>query len=146
MKVEEEEKPFEVESDECPELGQDDGAEMTERRVNGKSSTMVVSAKSIGMHAATDKKDGAVAINYKVDDSGVKEFGGAVGTFFAMFFFPFLMWYLWIGQIYYNAQLPWPEKGESLNNFWWKLVGYVMEVSRKLLIINCEGLSNGNIL
>lgn len=123
----EEEKLFGARSDKRQE---DNTARMSERRVNGKSAPSTISAEPV---AVAEKKDSAKAIDYKVDDSGVKEFGGAIGTFFAMFFFPLIMWYLWIGQAYYNAQLPWPEKGESLDHFWWKMVGYVMEVCETLI-------------
>jgi len=104
---------------------------MAKHKVSGKGA---ISAKSNGTDVAVEKRDGAKVINYKVDDSGVKEFGGPLGTFFAMFFFPFLMWYLWIGQMYYNAQLPLPETGESFSHFWWKMVGYVMEVRSELIL------------
>lgn len=117
-------------------------AEMVaERRISGKG---VPSMKPIGTDAAVvgKKEHGVVTtINYKVDDSGVKEFGGVLGTLSAMIFFPFLMWYLWIGQFYYDAQLPWPDRGESLKHFWWKLVGYVIEVGKNA---NANCLSHAN--
>lgn len=55
--------------------------------------------------------------DHKIDDSGEFEFGGALGTGFVMVFFPVLMWYLWVGQKYYNAQLPLPKSGESIGEF-----------------------------
>ena len=103
---------------------------VTQRRVKSNG---VSSVNSIGTeYAAAGKKEHGVptVINYKVDDSGVKEFGGVLGTLAAMVFFPLLMWYLWIGHFYYDAQLPWPDRGEPLKHFWWKLVGYVIEVCK----------------
>lgn len=70
----------------------------------------------------------------KIDASGEFEFGGAIGTGFAMVFFPFLMWYLWIGQEYYNGQLPLPTKGESWSDFASNLLGYVLEVRAVLVV------------
>jgi delta24(24(1))-sterol reductase len=31
--------------------------------------------------------------------------------------FPLLMWYMWVGQAYYNSQLPLPEAGQSIVDF-----------------------------
>jgi len=126
----EEEKLFGAKSSKVLTETEDNSVEMAEH------ASSVISAKSNATDVAVEKKDGAKVINYKIDDSGVKEFGGSLGTFFAMFFFPFLMWYLWIGQVHYNAQLPLPEKGESMTRFWWKMVGYVIEVRCEFILYN----------
>ena len=128
------EKLFEAKSNKVPADTEDNSTEMATRKVNGKGASSVVSREPHGTDVAVEKKDGAKVLNYKIDDSGVKEFGGPLGTFVAMFFFPFLMWYLWLGQIYYNAQLPLPEKGESITHFWWKMVGYVVEVCNEFIL------------
>jgi len=46
-----------------------------------------------------------------------------------MVFFPVLMWYLWVGQVYYNAQLPFPAKGQPFGDFVLDIVDKAMEVS-----------------
>ncbi|RPA99985.1 hypothetical protein L873DRAFT_1789213 [Choiromyces venosus 120613-1] len=53
----------------------------------------------------------------KVDNSGEFEFGGVWGTGLVMVFFPLLMWYMWVGQVYYDSQFPIPEKGEAVGDF-----------------------------
>lgn len=130
----EEEKLFGAKSSKALAETADNRVKMAEQKANGKDASFVVNTKSNVTDVAVEKKDGAKVVNYKIDDSGVKEFGGSLGTFFAMFFFPFLMWYLWIGQVHYNAQLPLPEKGESITHFWWKMVGYVMEVCTEFIL------------
>lgn len=55
--------------------------------------------------------------DHRIDDSGEKEFGGTLGTGFVMCFFPVLMWYLWVGQVYYDSQLPLPKAGQPILEF-----------------------------
>ncbi|KAI5841821.1 ergosterol biosynthesis ERG4/ERG24 [Morchella snyderi] len=55
--------------------------------------------------------------DHRVDNSGEFEFGGSLGTGFVMVFFPILMWYLWVGQVYYDAQLPLPKSGQPISEF-----------------------------
>ncbi|QPG95463.1 hypothetical protein C2857_000759 [Epichloe festucae Fl1] len=50
---------------------------------------------------------------YKDGESDEFEFGGSLGTLALMIGFPLLMWYMWIGAIYYNGKLPLPEEGET---------------------------------
>lgn len=71
--------------------------------------------------------------NHKIDDSGEFEFGGVWGTGFVMVFFPLLMWYLWVGQTYYAAQLPLPKSEETIGEFVKNLCHMVYEV---LLLIS----------
>ncbi|KAF3104361.1 C-24(28) sterol reductase [Orbilia oligospora] len=44
-------------------------------------------------------------------------FGGTPGVTAMMVGFPLLMWYMWIGQEYYDGKLPTPEEGQSLFDF-----------------------------
>ncbi|KAI5819076.1 ergosterol biosynthesis ERG4/ERG24 [Pyronema omphalodes] len=79
--------------------------------------------------AATPKKEASKAVkkskddskkpvkDHRIDDSGELEFGGVFGTSMVMLGFPLLMWYMWIGQAYYNSQLPWPEPGQPIVDF-----------------------------
>ncbi|KAM0668362.1 hypothetical protein ACQRIU_001924 [Beauveria bassiana] len=53
----------------------------------------------------------------KIDYSGETEFGGSVGTFFMMLFFPILMWYMWVGATYYDGRFPSREPGMSWPDF-----------------------------
>lgn len=78
---------------------------------NGIGSVKVVTGN--GAYANGNPKDQ----DHKVDNSGEFEFGGVWGTGFVMVFFPILMWYLWVGQAYYNAQLPLPKSGETIGEF-----------------------------
>jgi len=57
------------------------------------------------------------AEDHKIDDSGVFEFGGVWGTGCVMVFFPLMMWYFWVGQVYYNSQLPLPATGQMWGDF-----------------------------
>jgi delta24(24(1))-sterol reductase len=52
-----------------------------------------------------------------IDYSGHKEFGGAWGTSALMIGFPLLMYYMWIGQTYYDGKPPLPEEGQSFKDF-----------------------------
>ncbi|KAK3185783.1 C-24(28) sterol reductase [Lecanicillium sp. MT-2017a] len=53
----------------------------------------------------------------KIDYSGETEFGGSVGTFFMMAFFPILMWYMWVGATYYDGKFPSRAPGMSWGEF-----------------------------
>ena len=55
----------------------------------------------------------AVAKDPKVDEDAHFEFGGSVGVSIMMVTFPLLMYYMWIGQTYYNGHLPTPQAGED---------------------------------
>lgn len=122
------ESVFKIKKD--PRMGEQDNENMLERRVNTKSS---ISSDANGRANTMDRR--RTPEEYKYDTSGFKEFGGALGTSMAMIFFPLLMWYLWIGQVHYNASLPLPEKGETLQQFALKLVGYVLEVCTLYLAV-----------
>jgi delta24(24(1))-sterol reductase len=43
--------------------------------------------------------------------------------------FPLLMWYLWVGQIYYDGQFPLPAKGQAIGDFVMELVNKAIDVS-----------------
>ena len=45
------------------------------------------------------------------------DFGGPFGVSAMMIGFPLLMYYMWMGATYYNGQLPLPDKGQSLSDF-----------------------------
>jgi delta24(24(1))-sterol reductase len=49
-----------------------------------------------------------------------------------MVFFPLLMWYMWVGQVYYNSQFPLPEKGLPFGDFMLGVVNKAMEVGATL--------------
>lgn len=44
--------------------------------------------------------------DHRVDNSGEREFGGAVGVSCMMIGFPLLMYYMWIGATFYSGHLP----------------------------------------
>jgi Delta24(24(1))-sterol reductase len=79
-----------------------------------------------GTVKAEDVIDGWVpGTDPKVDASGVFEFGGSLGTFALMAFFPLLMWYMWIGATYYDGKVPTRESGQSWTEFGKHLVDLV---------------------
>ncbi|KAF3283107.1 C-24(28) sterol reductase [Orbilia oligospora] len=51
------------------------------------------------------------------DDTDHVDFGGAPGVTAMMIGFPLLMWYMWVGQEYYDGKFPTPEKGQSFIDF-----------------------------
>ena len=59
----------------------------------------------------------AVAKDPKVDDSGQFEFGGSFGVSVMMITFPLLMYYMWIGQTYYDGKFPTLQSGDSWQDF-----------------------------
>ncbi|KAL7270395.1 C-24(28) sterol reductase [Rhizina undulata] len=79
---------------------------------------------------AKEKKVAVAYDDLKIDSSGEFEFGGVWGTGFVMVFFPFLMWYLWIGQVYYSSQFPLPAAGENLVDFVKQLYELAVECAR----------------
>lgn len=80
--------------------------------------------------------------DHKVDNSGEFEFGGVWGTGFVMILFPILMWYLWIGQAYYDAQLPLPKAGETIGEFMKNLYHMAYEVLLLTGALYNMGLAN----
>lgn len=60
--------------------------------------------------------------NPAIDTSGEREFGGSFGMGAMMVFFPALMYYMWIGAIFYNGKFPTPAAGESLKEFFEHMV------------------------
>ncbi|KAF7912570.1 uncharacterized protein EAF01_001591 [Botrytis porri] len=56
-------------------------------------------------------------MDHKVDDSGHFEFGGSLGVLALMIGFPTLMYYMWIGAIYYDGKFPLPTEGQSFTDF-----------------------------
>ncbi|KAK6330526.1 C-24(28) sterol reductase [Orbilia brochopaga] len=61
------------------------------------------------------------------DDTDHIDFGGAPGVTAMMIGFPLLMWYMWIGQEYYDGKFPTPQKGQSLVDFAKHMFDLVME-------------------
>ena len=53
----------------------------------------------------------------KIDYSGHFEFGGSLGVSAIMIGFPLLMYYMWIGQTYYDGKAPRPLQDESWPDF-----------------------------
>ncbi|KAH7116881.1 ergosterol biosynthesis ERG4/ERG24 [Dendryphion nanum] len=51
------------------------------------------------------------------DTSGENEFGGPIGMLAMMAGFPLLMYFMWIGAIFYDGQIPKPTKDESFIDF-----------------------------
>lgn len=96
---------------------------------NGAVSNGKANGKANGT-TVTDKKTDVVLTprDWKIDDSGFREFGGSFGTAAAMIGFPLLMWFLWVGQVYYNGQLPRPAPGQSFGDFVNQVVQMALEV------------------
>jgi delta24(24(1))-sterol reductase len=63
----------------------------------------------------------------KIDQSGELEFGGPLGTTCMMVFFPLLMWYMWIGAIYYHGNVPVRSPGQSWSRFALELLALLYE-------------------
>jgi delta24(24(1))-sterol reductase len=61
------------------------------------------------------------AVNHKIDSTGEKEFGGAIGVSMMMIGFPILMYYMWIGATFYDGGVPTRDAGESFGQFFKKL-------------------------
>ncbi|KUI58550.1 Delta(24(24(1)))-sterol reductase [Cytospora mali] len=61
----------------------------------------------------------------KIDYSGRFEFGGSLGVSAMMIGFPILMWYMWIGAIYYDGKIPTREPGQSWSDFFLHLYNLV---------------------
>ncbi|GJN75980.1 C-24(28) sterol reductase [Purpureocillium lilacinum] len=60
-----------------------------------------------GVHADSNEVDGWLpGQDSKKHCSREFEFGGPLGTALIMFFFPVLMWYMWIGATYYDGKFP----------------------------------------
>jgi hypothetical protein len=104
---------------------------------NGNSLNDAKAVNSNGYHANGKLK----SLDHKIDDSGEFEFGGALGTGFVMVFFPVLMWYLWVGEKYYDAQLPLPRAGEPIGEFVKNLYHMAYEVF-PVNIFYCMSIAN----
>ncbi|EEP78395.1 Delta(24(24(1)))-sterol reductase [Uncinocarpus reesii 1704] len=63
-------------------------------------------AKTNGIKAKTD-----------VERTEHFEFGGSLGVLAMMVGFPTLMYYMWIGAVYYDGHLPLPAEGQSMVSF-----------------------------
>lgn len=55
------------------------------------------------------------------------EFGGPIGTCFVIFFFPCLMYYLWICWAFYRGQWALPDVGETYFEFGRRMVRHVID-------------------
>lgn len=63
----------------------------------------------------------------KVDYSPHFDFGGSWGVGAMMICFPLLMWYMWIGAIFYDGKFPTPAAGQSYGDFFKHLGNLVYE-------------------
>lgn len=97
------------------------------RGENGSTNGSTVPKRLVGSDTAT-KDNLKMGSDHRVDNSGEFEFGGVWGTGLAMVFFPLLMWYMWVGQVYYDSQFPIPEKGEAIADFVGKVANLAYEV------------------
>lgn len=88
------------------------------RRVNG----------SVDQKKKEEEEREGEGDDHRIDKTGEFEFCGVWGTGFVMVFFPLLMWYMWVGQVYYGAQFPTPESGEGIGAFVSKVAGMAYEV------------------
>ncbi|KAI5194245.1 sterol reductase/lamin B receptor [Aureobasidium subglaciale] len=57
------------------------------------------------------------AEDHRVDNSGEREFGGAIGVSGMMIGFPLLMYYMWIGATFYSGHIPSRTPGQSWDQF-----------------------------
>ena len=64
---------------------------------------------------------------YTDGESDEFEFGGSFGAASLMVGFPLLMWYMWIGAVYYNGQFPKPHADQTLREFAYHLAELVYE-------------------
>jgi len=96
-------------------------------RKNGSTNGSTAPKGLVGSDAAT-RDNLKMGSDHKVDNSREFEFGGVWGTGLAMVFFPLLMWYMWVGQVYYDSQFPMPERGEAIGHFVGKVVNLAYEV------------------
>jgi delta24(24(1))-sterol reductase len=55
--------------------------------------------------------------DHRVDNSGEREFGGAVGVSCMMIGFPLLMYYMWIGATFYSGHFPSRSPGQTWTAF-----------------------------
>lgn len=83
------------------------------------------SAAKVKAEPVAERKS-AVDDEHKFDRSGNFEFGGTLGVSAMMIGFPLLMWYMWIGQAYYDGKLPLPAEGQSWGDFGRHLVNLVV--------------------
>lgn len=64
---------------------------------------------------------------YTDGESDEFEFGGSFGAASLMVGFPLVMWYMWIGAVYYNGQFPKPTADQTWRDFACHLAGLVYE-------------------
>ena len=64
---------------------------------------------------------------YTDGESDEFEFGGSFGAASLMVGFPLLMWYMWIGAVYYDGQLPKPDANQTWTDFAYHLASLVYE-------------------
>ncbi|KAB8213459.1 Delta(24(24(1)))-sterol reductase [Aspergillus novoparasiticus] len=96
----------------------------TRRRTSGKTKTEDISeeesrAVATNGHAISTEKKSRIVDGWaegkdpKVDYSGHFEFGGSWGVLSMMIGFPMLMYYMWIGAVYYDGKFPRASEGQS---------------------------------
>jgi delta24(24(1))-sterol reductase len=104
----------------------------TKEHTNGAPTPLPTKAHTNGAPTASPKRsrdrpkknphpEGADASaangDYKVDSSGVKDFGGPAGVTAMMIGFPTLMYYMWIGATFYDGKFPIPAPGQTMIDF-----------------------------
>lgn len=82
---------------------------------NGKAATPKSKSKTKTKSRIVDGWE--EGLDPKVDYSGHYEFGGSLGVLSMMIGFPLLMYYMWIGAIYYDGKFPTREEGQSFSEF-----------------------------
>ncbi|KAF5860938.1 C-24(28) sterol reductase [Aspergillus alliaceus] len=111
---------------------------MSRRRTSGKVTSENISeekAKSIATNGhtnSTEKKSRVVdgweeGKDPKIDYSGHFEFGGSWGVLSMMIGFPLLMYYMWIGAVYYDGKFPRASNGQNTLDFIAHLANLVYE-------------------
>ncbi|KAI5787159.1 ergosterol biosynthesis ERG4/ERG24 [Geopyxis carbonaria] len=99
----------------------------TGRGTNGSTTAAPTSNGRAAHEKIVPSKPSKLGENYKVDASGEKEFGGALGTGLVMCGFPLMMWWMWVGHVYYNSQLPLPGRNDDIAEFLQDLVAKAQE-------------------
>ncbi|KAF2476484.1 uncharacterized protein BDR25DRAFT_252516 [Lindgomyces ingoldianus] len=63
--------------------------------------------------------------NPAIDTSGRFEFGGSFGVSALMILFPSIMYFMWIGAIFYDGKIPWPTADQSFKEFLLHMVSLI---------------------
>ncbi|KAB8253794.1 ergosterol biosynthesis ERG4/ERG24 [Aspergillus pseudonomiae] len=76
---------------------------------------------------STMESEATIAPRFTDGASDEFEFGGPLGAAALMIGFPLLMWYMWIGAIYYDGKLPLPSADQTWTDFGLLLCNLVYE-------------------